>query len=195
MEPAERNQEQRKRLVAQTQEFVRVAVASIESIHPGRLAGGQLRIDLSFEKRHWRRGAESNRRIKVLQTSALPLGYRAGEVTLFRKIPHNNPGGRGTLYLAFACPYQLGVAALPGSRLAISDDLTLIEHQSSRPAIETVFPPSRGGALPSTARSNLPRRARFLVASDRWFGRFARYCASGSSLAGDAQPARRGGVP
>ena len=25
----------------------------------------------------WRRGAESNRRIKVLQTSALPLGYRA----------------------------------------------------------------------------------------------------------------------
>ena len=27
--------------------------------------------------RGWRRGAESNRRIKVLQTSALPLGYRA----------------------------------------------------------------------------------------------------------------------
>ena len=26
----------------------------------------------------WRRGAGSNRRIKVLQTSALPLGYRAG---------------------------------------------------------------------------------------------------------------------
>ena len=25
----------------------------------------------------WRRGAESNRRIKVLQTSPLPLGYRA----------------------------------------------------------------------------------------------------------------------
>src|SRR5450759_4478133 len=25
----------------------------------------------------WRRGSESNRRIKVLQTSALPLGYRA----------------------------------------------------------------------------------------------------------------------
>ncbi len=30
-------------------------------------------------KRHksWRRGSESNRRIKVLQTSPLPLGYRA----------------------------------------------------------------------------------------------------------------------
>ena len=26
----------------------------------------------------WRRGSESNRRIKVLQTFALPLGYRAG---------------------------------------------------------------------------------------------------------------------
>ena len=26
---------------------------------------------------YWRRGAESNRRIKVLQTSPLPLGYRA----------------------------------------------------------------------------------------------------------------------
>jgi len=28
----------------------------------------------------WRRGGESNPRIKVLQTSALPLGYRAFEV-------------------------------------------------------------------------------------------------------------------
>ncbi len=26
----------------------------------------------------WRRGAGSNRRIKALQASALPLGYRAG---------------------------------------------------------------------------------------------------------------------
>ena len=32
----------------------------------------------------WRRGAESNRRIKVLQTSALPLGYRA----TIGNIPH-----------------------------------------------------------------------------------------------------------
>jgi hypothetical protein len=30
-----------------------------------------------FWLRYWRRGSESNRRIKVLQTSALPLGYRA----------------------------------------------------------------------------------------------------------------------
>ena len=31
----------------------------------------------------WRRGAGSNRRIKVLQTSALPLGYRANARTRF----------------------------------------------------------------------------------------------------------------
>ncbi len=30
-----------------------------------------------IRRRGWRRGAESNRRIEVLQTSALPLGYRA----------------------------------------------------------------------------------------------------------------------
>src|SRR5579863_1481632 len=29
------------------------------------------------ESKDWRRGSESNRRIKVLQTSPLPLGYRA----------------------------------------------------------------------------------------------------------------------
>jgi hypothetical protein len=29
------------------------------------------------QEKGWRRGSESNRRIKVLQTSPLPLGYRA----------------------------------------------------------------------------------------------------------------------
>ena len=32
----------------------------------------------------WRRGGESNPRIKVLQTSALPLGYRADIGWLFQ---------------------------------------------------------------------------------------------------------------
>ena len=32
-------------------------------------------------KNNWRRGSESNRRIEVLQTSALPLGYRAEPAT------------------------------------------------------------------------------------------------------------------
>ena len=32
---------------------------------------------IEYKEEDWRRGAESNRRIKVLQTSALPLGYRA----------------------------------------------------------------------------------------------------------------------
>ena len=35
----------------------------------------------------WRRGSESNRRIKVLQTSPLPLGYRA-------RSPHSRASGR-----------------------------------------------------------------------------------------------------
>ena len=33
---------------------------------------------LKIKDLEWRRGWESNPRIKVLQTSALPLGYRAG---------------------------------------------------------------------------------------------------------------------
>jgi hypothetical protein len=35
-------------------------------------------MTMQIQKRKgWRRGSESNRRIKVLQTSPLPLGYRA----------------------------------------------------------------------------------------------------------------------
>jgi hypothetical protein len=34
--------------------------------------------DAGNSRKGWRRGGESNPRIKVLQTSALPLGYRAG---------------------------------------------------------------------------------------------------------------------
>ena len=43
----------------------------------------------------WRRGAESNRRIEVLQTSALPLGYRALEQSRWaiRKAPAQGEGG------------------------------------------------------------------------------------------------------
>jgi hypothetical protein len=37
--------------------------------------GGHSR--LNTRAKTWRRGSESNRRIKVLQTSPLPLGYRA----------------------------------------------------------------------------------------------------------------------
>ena len=33
--------------------------------------------DSELQEKNWRRGSESNRRIKVLQTSPLPLGYRA----------------------------------------------------------------------------------------------------------------------
>ena len=44
----------------------------------GEFAGHLLQISLcSLELEFWRREPELNRRIKVLQTSALPLGYRA----------------------------------------------------------------------------------------------------------------------
>ena len=39
----------------------------------------------------WRRGAGSNRRIKVLQTSALPLGYRADARKFSRQHSTNEP--------------------------------------------------------------------------------------------------------
>ena len=38
-----------------------------------------------------RRGTESNRRMEVLQTSALPLGYRAGDRKLLTGIGFRNP--------------------------------------------------------------------------------------------------------
>ena len=45
----------------------------------------------------WRRGSESNRRIKVLQTSPLPLGYRASAEyvsVLGEKSPSGEQGGQ-----------------------------------------------------------------------------------------------------
>ena len=47
--------------------------------------------------KNWRRGPGSNRRIKVLQTSPLPLGYRAlAGLPLFEPLPNrrSQPGGR-----------------------------------------------------------------------------------------------------
>src|SRR5262249_12144821 len=43
--------------------------------------------------KRWRRGSESNRRIKVLQTSPLPLGYRALllKVASLREKVHGRP--------------------------------------------------------------------------------------------------------
>src|SRR6267142_2449130 len=42
----------------------------------------------------WRRGSESNRRIKVLQTSPLPLGYRALSAKLAPSPGIVHPGKR-----------------------------------------------------------------------------------------------------
>src|SRR5262249_42225954 len=48
--------------------------------------------DVYDRKASGRRGADSNRRIKVLQTSPLPLGYRAVRKTL---TPFGAPGNYG----------------------------------------------------------------------------------------------------
>ena len=44
---------------------------------PEKISG--FSVGIFFVKTHWRHHPESDRGIKVLQTSALPLGYGAGE--------------------------------------------------------------------------------------------------------------------
>ena len=44
---------------------------------PEKISG--FSVGIFFVKTHWRHHPESNRGIKVLQTSALPLGYGAGK--------------------------------------------------------------------------------------------------------------------
>ena len=57
------------------------------------------RLDQLTIRRNWRRGPGSNRRIKVLQTSPLPLGYRAFGRAVFDfqslHIAVANPAGAG----------------------------------------------------------------------------------------------------
>lgn len=48
------------------------------SIGPGKKTG---RLDALSSKLTWRRGSESNRRMQLLQSRALPLGYPAAELT------------------------------------------------------------------------------------------------------------------
>jgi hypothetical protein len=43
-------------------------------------------------KEYWRRGWESNPRIKVLQTSPLPLGYRASVIQYIETVVYFQPG-------------------------------------------------------------------------------------------------------
>src|ERR1700723_2329748 len=62
---------------------------------------------LKAKGEEWRRGWESNPRIKVLQTSPLPLGYRASALQYSETVPHFQPGrfgrGRKTALLIFNC--------------------------------------------------------------------------------------------
>ena len=56
--------------------FAGVSEAGARRRNPERSEGSH--VNRSWT--NWRRGSESNRRIKVLQTSPLPLGYRARSV-------------------------------------------------------------------------------------------------------------------
>jgi hypothetical protein len=67
----------------------------------------------------WRRGWESNPRIKVLQTSPLPLGYRASEVASIAKVV------RGFSREPFHCPHNVtGCEADDPTRIVIPPALT-----------------------------------------------------------------------
>jgi hypothetical protein len=76
---------------------------SAEPVPPGKL---------------WRRGAGSNRRIKVLQTSALPLGYRAANGKApFQTVPRR-PLASQTQYRALKTILPAQPWSLPDNRLA-----------------------------------------------------------------------------
>jgi hypothetical protein len=49
----------------------------VEPAHQVAMTESATFIRAKLHREFWRRGSESNRRIKVLQTSPLPLGYRA----------------------------------------------------------------------------------------------------------------------
>jgi hypothetical protein len=86
---------------------------------PGASRHHGLLVSFSGRSRHiskagdivWRRGSESNRRIKVLQTFALPLGYRA-QLEVYSKntapwSPKSN--GQKAFDIAAAVPYHLPI--------------------------------------------------------------------------------------
>ena len=62
-------------------------------------------IDFAGAKR-WRRGSESNRRIKVLQTSPLPLGYRAILNNCTARLERTRPGISATFRSLRLAPTQ-----------------------------------------------------------------------------------------
>src|SRR2546422_10565842 len=67
----------------------------------------------------WRRGSESNRRIKVLQTSPLPLGYRALTLNYQRslEIVHPKAGQLQSGYLMRA--RQGAISGVPNIARAV----------------------------------------------------------------------------
>src|SRR6266566_4876458 len=80
----------------------------------------------------WRRGSESNRRIKVLQTSPLPFGYRALQLPKFSLTSGNSPSDGKALAGAGLGPEfwsttrnqfkPIGEAPIPANQFSASGD-------------------------------------------------------------------------
>ena len=69
--------------------FLKMPEAGIEPARPKRARDFKSRASANSATpaENWRHGPESNRCIRVLQTPALPLGYRAGFINNFQKKP------------------------------------------------------------------------------------------------------------
>jgi hypothetical protein len=87
----------------------------------------------------WRRGSESNRRIKVLQTSPLPLGYRA--------ILNNCNAGRSTNGTG-KCDFQTITTLLRAARCILRRTGRQVATWSGRRDLNPRPSPWQGDALP-----------------------------------------------
>ena len=96
----------------------------------------QLAYNIEFNRENWRRGPGSNRRIKVLQTSPLPLGYRA----LGRR-PHGLqvvplppvPGSKPPTKCGMERETRLELATLALARRCSTTELLPLDADSSIP--------------------------------------------------------------
>ena len=114
-------------------------------------------------KRSWRRGPGSNRRIKVLQTSPLPLGYRAlGQAYgQFRPIPPCTPSIAGCCGMERETRLELATLAL--ARRCSTTELLPLDADSSIPGrrnrVKPAASPRNGFCPPNFRRIPQPRGA------------------------------------
>jgi hypothetical protein len=110
-----------------------------------------------YQLKRWRRGGESNPRVKVLQTSALPLGYRADmRASLFDSVlgPESQQVGRRIVFCRLLSSISSMLAGHEKRWPAIAI-LILISRKTSR--LEALLHEKIGGKFP--AHSRAPRLA------------------------------------